>query len=68
MNKLKKIVLHLLLGIGSLILMLVIVSVIIILLEIRVELNTARKPVEIAIEKAIGRKVHVRGESRRRPT
>lgn len=68
MNKLKKIIYGLLLGAGSLVLMLVIVSAIIILLEIRVELNTVRKPVEIALEKALGRKVHFRGDISLIPT
>ncbi len=68
MKKLKKIVYGLLLGIGSLVLMLVIASVIIILLEIRVELNTIRKPVEVALEKALDRKVRFSGDISLIPT
>lgn len=68
MNKLKKFLYGLLLSLGSLILLLIFASAVIILLEIRVELNTVRKPVETALEKTLGRKVHFNGDISLIPT
>lgn len=68
MKKLKKFVYGLLLGISSLVLMLVIASAVIVLLEIRIELNAFRKPVEVALEKALDRKVRFSGDISLIPT
>ena len=68
MKGLKKIVSGLLWAIGGLFLLLLSASVIINALGIRVELNSLRTPVEIAFEKATGRKVHFRGDLSLVPT
>lgn len=68
MTVLKKIVPGLLWAIGSLFLLLLIASAIVNALGIQVELNSLRTPVEIAFEKATGRKVHFRGDLSLVPT
>ena len=68
MNLLKKVVFSLLLGTGSFLLLLIIISGIIIALEIRIELNVLRKPVETAVAKALNRDVHFNGNVSLVPT
>ena len=62
MQGLKKIVSGLLWAIGGLFILLLIASAIVNALGLQVPLNSLRTPIEVAFEKATGRKVHFRGD------
>ena len=62
MNLIKKIIIYFFKGIISLFLLLIIASAIILALELKVELNQLNKPVEIAVEKVLGRDFSMKGD------
>ena len=68
MNGLKKIVSVLFWAIGGLFILLLIASAIVNALGVQVQLNSLRIPIEIAFEKATGRKMHFRGDLSLIPT